>query len=351
MEINPVWERFVIPDDSVKLRYDEKTGKPVLDMFWEFIHERQEIWYKRTILGLPEPWTEDEILKEFHFCNVYRELDRGTLYLIDNILSQLADDELSKKNVLLNIMIYRLFVRIETYDEFGFLRLENWEEDWERCKRKLRERRAKKLPVFTDAYFVNALRKANPDPATRGNKTENAICLIEHWKNKIDEIYENGIVKPKNMKEQRDYFMSLMHVGKFTAYEWCCDIAIAERFTGVKMVDWDTDSWTSDGPGARKGVDYIFADKGNMGYIDALFYLRSIFKGEMKRLGLDFKYPDNREVFCLRSIEHSACEFQKYYSYYLGVGRPKKKRNLKTKDVKQLLPRVTTDSWEKPKAL
>jgi len=48
-----------------------------LDLFWQFIAERQKVWYRRVVEGRPAPWTDDDILQEYRFTNVYRELDPG----------------------------------------------------------------------------------------------------------------------------------------------------------------------------------------------------------------------------------------------------------------------------------
>ena len=51
----------------------------MIQNFFEFIFNRQEIWHKRTVLRQEAPWSADEIFQTYKFCNVYRELDGGTL--------------------------------------------------------------------------------------------------------------------------------------------------------------------------------------------------------------------------------------------------------------------------------
>jgi hypothetical protein len=85
--------------------------------FWNYVLERQRIWYKRFILKEPYPWTNDPILQKFHFCNNYRELDKGTLYLIDKISSCQTDRE----KVLFNVVAYRLFNSYGFFDKSGGL--------------------------------------------------------------------------------------------------------------------------------------------------------------------------------------------------------------------------------------
>ena len=58
-----------------------------IKIFFEFIYDRQLIWYKKEVLLLPPPWTDDPVLGKYKFCNVYRELDRGSKYLIKTVIS------------------------------------------------------------------------------------------------------------------------------------------------------------------------------------------------------------------------------------------------------------------------
>ena len=48
-----------------------QENKEMMDLFWYFVKARQDIWYKRFVLKQPAPWTDDEILKPYNFCNIY----------------------------------------------------------------------------------------------------------------------------------------------------------------------------------------------------------------------------------------------------------------------------------------
>ena len=49
--------------------------------FYDYINERHAIYLKRFI-GEPFPWTDDEILQTYSFCNVYRELDKVMVWIV-----------------------------------------------------------------------------------------------------------------------------------------------------------------------------------------------------------------------------------------------------------------------------
>ena len=57
----------------------------IYDLYWYFACERQNIFNKKKS-GLPAPWTKDEILQNYKFCNSYRVNDRVSQYLLRNVI-------------------------------------------------------------------------------------------------------------------------------------------------------------------------------------------------------------------------------------------------------------------------
>lgn len=337
------WYEDYKEPDLMSLKIDQHY----MDNYWNFIAERMNIWHKRVILGEPAPWTEDKILQEYKFTNVIRDLDKLSVWERRNILAKLDeptnDLELRKKSVLLNIMIFRLWVKIDTYLVHGFIDLENpeWRSNWEAAKSVLLERREQGISNFTSAYYVNDLHAVNPDPDTRSNKTYNAICMVEWWLKNIEEIYDRTIVQAKGMKDQIDYFTMLPCVGDFTAYEYACSIAETNRYCKHPLVSWTQDNATNVGPGALRGINWIFKDKGGMTPYQCILYLRSIWKHELQKRGTYDRFVSqlpkemNGEID-LRVIEHCLCETQKYNKAESGSGRPKEQFKVKTENVEEL---------------
>lgn len=321
------------PNEEVVVNWDNMRA------FWYWIAERMNIWYKRVTLRQPYPWTDDPILREGKFTNAIRDLDKGTIVYLNGILSKIDEpcDDLvkRKKEIIINTMIYRLFIRKETWDCIGFLELDHWDEQWSKAKENLRARRKTGEQMFHGAYFVYSLLPASPSPDNH-DKTESAINLIESfWFPRLDEIYEK--VTTLNMKDLLDYLSTLCCVGRFNAYEYVCDWTMCHRHTHNTMVDWDDDSYVNIGIGNQKGLDFIFEDSGNLSDIEKDIYLRATWKHYMKHYGFydDFMkvLPDwMKGEISLRVIEHSACELQKYLAVKYGVGRFKGKFMNESKD-------------------
>ena len=81
-----------------------------LDRYCYWQTERESIRYKKEAQLLPSPWTDDPILQEFKFCQVFREDDRTTRWFRTHIREPMRNDE----EVLMATIIFRWFNLIET---------------------------------------------------------------------------------------------------------------------------------------------------------------------------------------------------------------------------------------------
>jgi hypothetical protein len=92
------------------------TARPdVYDTYWRFAAERQAIFLRR-LRGCAKPWTEDPILRDFKFCNVYRASDRVSQYLLRNVIYSEEAADLSADDSFLRIVLFRLFSKEATWE-------------------------------------------------------------------------------------------------------------------------------------------------------------------------------------------------------------------------------------------
>lgn len=85
-----------------------------MEEFLRFVVERHRIWELRQ-LGAPQPWTTDPILATHKFTNVFRVLDPGTQF----VLKDLLDSELSERDQLMRLFLYRHTGRVEAWQWLG----------------------------------------------------------------------------------------------------------------------------------------------------------------------------------------------------------------------------------------
>jgi hypothetical protein len=118
-----------IPEDIKKLyRHFEKHvahkqgGKsPFLDQAYEkkisrFIEERVNIWKKKT-MGVLRPYTADEVMNTYRFCNIFREFDRQTIEF-HKILLPIRDNF---PLWLMNMFYFRLVANTDTVKKLGLM--------------------------------------------------------------------------------------------------------------------------------------------------------------------------------------------------------------------------------------
>lgn len=291
----------------------EQMNVKAFRRFWRFVNERQLIWYRRFVEKKKAPWTKNLTLREFQFTNVYRELDRGTLYLTQQIYP--ACD--NPKDMLFNIVIYRLFNHIPTYEFLCRSRAKRGELKpfvagtwtWGPMARELRRWNDNGNQVFTSAFTVTGAAFAGS-----ASKIDNISYLIEeiqHFLYYKDLQWWKEVWNAKNMKDAWDKIRKIRGFGPFLAYELVIDINYAHR-------RWGEDSFVNPGPGAKRGINAIYPDVHRVpDYIDTIKHLKKI---QHRMLPKEFPYSDKVPAdMTLRNIEHSLCEFSKYEKRRKGI--------------------------------
>ncbi len=295
-----------------------------LRMFYWFVTERQEIWYRRNILKLPrEEWTNDEILKKYKFTNVYRILDPGTYYLFDHIFNKG-----SKKEQFFNVFVYRLFNRTETFGFIGFQTIDEYDKG--KLLEKLTMMKNKGMKIFTSAFIVTGQKFAGSP-----YKYVNIVEVIDHVFRNLDDLYDE-VTHADSMQECFEVISSVPGIGDFLGYQILLDL------TYNKIVPFSEDGdWAVAGNGCKRGLRFIWPDLKAKDELDAMIFLRDNQFKYFEEFGLDFKflhyywkdYPIKR--ISLSNIENCCCEFSKYMKAKTGQGRPRVRFVPRSKPFKQ----------------
>ncbi len=301
-----------LTEDSIQLNQDE------LDNFWRFIHERHKIWYQRFVLGRPAPWTKDTILTEFKFTNVYRELDRGTAFLLDNIC-----EKGEPIDQVWNIIVYRMFNRISTYEHLKWHSFERWSNPkfFRKYFDALRAFGEQGNPLYTDAHMVCAY-----EHFPGKDKLERFEYIFQGVISQMDTLMRI-INKAKSLETVHKALTRFPGIGPFLGYEMAVDISYCS---------WNNlgeDEWVNPGPGCQRGLKAIFpgvkSDKDCQWLIKVL---RQIQKKEWLRLKLPFDgIAYQGKELTLRNVEHCLCEYFKYWKAKNGKGRPRNRFSPQTK--------------------
>jgi len=285
-----------------------------LRLFWYWIYERHTIYHKRFVLKQKPPWTKDPILREYKFTNAYRELDRVSQWVKKNIIE---DKNYTILERLFTLISFKLFNKIETFEEVGLLRYNDFDPiKFEKSLKKIVDRGEN---PFTDAYLVNSM-------AYQGMKK-----YIAYSRHVIPFVHENmkpfyrTILTAKKPKEIIDHFSIIKGVSDFVAYELYCDI----DYFDPPIMKFNQNDYVNTGPGAATGVAWIFPSRATS-YKECekvIYELRNKQKYYFKIFGFeDFPYLNNKYgKLSLREIEHSLCEFQKYMKMINNFGKRRQK--------------------------
>jgi len=277
--------------------------KEQVEDFYKFIIKRQDIYYKKTILKQAWPWTDDEVLKNYKFCNIFRQLDTGTQLIINQEFE-------SKAEALVNIVAYRFFNRTDHFDRIGVIRLKNFN-----LKQYIQilEIEKQKGPISHDAYL------------THGSHIHKAIRV--QW---IIDNSEKLLESLNNKESAEQSFKTLLQikgVGKFLAYQIWLDASYHN------LHPWNGNDYVVIGPGSKTGLDIMTENTKNQKdewYEDAMYKLRDMQHDIYPSIGYT-KYDDYKMT--LDSIEHALCEWRKYYNLKDGKG---KKRIYKPADAQKI---------------
>ena len=271
--------------------------------FFKYINERHSIYLRRQS-GVSYPWTNDPILQEYSFCNVYRELDKVTVWIRENWREPYA----GHSNLPFAMAVARQINWPDTLEEIGFP--ETWEP--EKVKAIMQARKDRGEKVYTGAYMLTG--------TLGGTKIEQTVDKI------LTPLYNN---KPSimcySLEETWKQYLPYAGFSGFMAYEVVTDL----RHTKILNKAEDIMTWANPGPGAKRGLNRIHLreleqtvtkPQLNFEMQQLLQYSPDYLDGHMQPLEM-------------RDIEHCLCEFDKYERVRLGQGRPRAKYKPQPKEI------------------
>lgn len=298
--------------------------------FFAYAREREAIRRSRELgerQGRSGPWTDDPVLQEFRFCNVFREDDTVTRWLRERITVDGFGDR-----VLGAFVIARWFNRVETLaymlgdgtqvPYFLHNLLYGWagaglvatEASLDLWADRMRDRLHDVKPLVTGAYMIKT-------PAGM-NKLEGLISVLRPVL--LDAVHlQKSLEAPASLRGVWESLKEYPYLGDFMAYEVVTDLRHA---LPILREAPDIMTWANPGPGCARGLDRVMqrplgtsnranaADRTRM--IDEMIWL-------LNRSLDSENWPDDWPTWELRDVEHTLCEFDKYERARLCDGRPK----------------------------
>lgn len=249
-------------------------------LYW--ISERENI-RQRRMERAEKPWTSDPILRDYKFCNVFREHDRVTEWVHSNWLSPYS----KHPNIAFAMCLARHFNWPDTLHAIGFP--ETWEP--EKVRALLKQRRDKEgLKIYTGAYTISTCGRSM-------DKVDYSIDLV------LTPLYKK-LRLPVVGEKLEDYWNVLREnegFASFMAGQVIADLKfIRPLFDATDWMDW-----APLGPGSIRGLNRYFGRE--LGYTvrqaQGLQELRQVQQTIKENLGM---------ILAVHNVQNCMCEYDKY---------------------------------------
>ena len=273
---------------------------PDYSPLWQWIKEREEV-RRRKDAGEPHPWTADEVIGTYRFCNVRREDDRGTLWIRENIRERFAGHpylwlmlciarQINWPDTLAELIAEQAWPLDETFAPASMTAI-------------LNTRKARGDKVYTGAYMISA-------PATKGADKQSYIAetvIGALWRRR-----EHFPTWNVSLRRVHEWITASNGWGMFMAYQAVVDM----RFTPILEAAPDVGSWAAAGPGTLRGLNRIHGRTVDhpLGQTPALMEMRAIYKIVERETGVGMDFSD---------VPNILCETDKYLRVRLGQGKPR----------------------------
>jgi alpha-glutamyl/putrescinyl thymine pyrophosphorylase clade 1 len=271
-------------------------------LYW--IREREAIRIRRAD-GQPFPWTNDQILREWSFCNVRREADRTTRWIADNWRTPHANDP----DLWFAMVVARFVNWPDTLAELGYP--VPW--DPEHFLKGMNARKARGEVCFGPAYNIS----------NGGKKTAKAEHLVLQVFAPLWGPLARKRLRPRDDDTLHSFYGRLRAMpgfGGFMAGQVVADMMYVPPLNGAR----DRSTFAVPGPGSMRGLNRVFGLPKDAPWRDddtwraAFRKLREQITPELERIGLgDLHAAD---------LQNCLCEFDKMERVRLGEGKPKPKR-------------------------
>lgn len=298
----------------------QQKGFESITKFWI---ERHRVYLRRYVQDQPKPWTSDPALRNYRFCNIYRELDTVSQWIIKNVIKPYADND----NLWFMLAVSRLINWPETLQDLktdGSWPVTSFKPD--KMYKTLKERKERKEKIITGAYIVNSVFPADANPKDSSKIGYIPYCGLAGLWDKRKELEQAA---HSSMEDFVNTMTKCHGWGAFMAYQVAVDLSYSKKWLGKAP---DINTFTSPGPGTTRGMNRIlFGSKTVKLKGKELNAPMQNLRKEMNKLARvmvpkklwtdDFK--TGFAELSLSNVSNCLCETDKYFRIVSGEGEPR----------------------------
>ena len=270
----------------------------IYDLYWYFASERQQM-FARRVAGEPGPWTEDPILREFKFCNVFRAADRVSQYMIRDVCYH--DEPCTPEDRLFQIVAFRTFSKTVTWqavrDVLGrYPVLDNLADG--SFTSALDQARQRNGGLYTGAFILCAT-----DAYGQSAKHRNHVELFRHMF--LHDQLGQRLLDARSLRDVYGLLHGYPLMGDFMSYQTTIDLNYSA------LIGFSENEFTQAGPGALRGIRKCFANLGDYTPAEIVLWMTERQHDEFARLGLPFGGLWGRPLHAI-DCQGLFCETDKY---------------------------------------
>jgi hypothetical protein len=288
------------------------SNEKAVKEFFAYVLERQCIWYRKEVLKLAPPWTENEILHTGYFCNNYRELDAGTQVILNTVIKH---SKLSVADKVFNIIIYRLFNTRNFFSEIvhGPLRAKKFSRPALESVLDAYVKNSDK-PLFSSAYMTCGIPYVSRRSDVKHVQFTYSIEALSARINSFTKSLRCADTVPAVMHELR----TVHYVGNFVAYQILLDLMYFQNVFEHGFFDWcfTDEHYVMVGPGALPSLKYIYGASINKEFyekcLEDLRFQQYEYISNAAWIPIAFAANIYSSRLSLNNIQFALCEWRKY---------------------------------------
>jgi len=283
-------------------------------IYW--VKERESIRIKKE-QGLPAPWSDNPVMQTVYFCNVNREDDKVTKWILENWKYdgsgcpnfQNGNKDHYKTHFTLAIIIARIFNKPSTLERLlqplGHNHYFEHNGYFDHIEETLEDMQLDGDTIWNGAYIVS----------TNGQKIDKATYCINLFK-EVAEWHLDVVDNCKTLAEAHVALMGIRGLASFMAGQVVADLKCSEGHPLQNAPDWY--SFSAPGPGSLRGLNWFFDET-----VTAKNYHCKM------QEAYDILYmelpEDIIDILSMQNLQNCMCEFDKFMRVTEGKGRSKRK--------------------------
>jgi hypothetical protein len=267
---------------------------PVFDTYWRFAAARQLI-YEARLAGAAPPWTDNPVLCEYRFTNVFRASDRVSQFLIGQVIYDGARRE--PEDLVFRTLLFKFFNRVSTWRNLeravGPI---SWSTYDPVHYAAALDEMAECGPIYSPAYVIP------PPRLGAGRKHLNHLRLLDLM---MDDRLPDRIGRANGLDEVYEILTGYPSIGRFLAFQFAIDL----NYT--PLTSFDEDDFVVAGPGAVDGIRKCFGPEAAGREEEVIRFVVDSQEEHFERLGLSFDGLFGRRLHLI-DAQNLFCEVDKY---------------------------------------